>query len=308
MRPATAARALCSLLILCLPAAAAPPALVDAALAAVAEGRPWPRLTAARPGAGLAAARAVQRRLVARQLAGAAPAGFKAALTSAALRARFGADSPLLGVLPPAAQRPAGEVVTVAAARRPMLELELCWRLAAEVEAVPGDDPALLALVDGVLPCVEIPAIAFAGQQAPQAADILAMNTAVLAFVTGRALPADRAGSLELALRRGDTVIARGRAGAIEGGQLQALRRLLHQALAEGWRLRAGQLLLTGALNRLVPAAPGAYRLLAGGDAVLAFRIAVNAAHAGRGVASRPPMALDTPIVSPSPVPGGSSQ
>lgn len=278
--PATIAVSVIAWLCLLAPAAVADsgPEEVAAAARAIASAaahrRPWPRLEVLLPGADLATAARVQDRLPA--LADGAPvAGYKAAFTAAALRSRFGLDAPMLGILPAAALREPGAELVLAPARQPMLEVELAWRLARDVTAVPDDDAALEALFDAVVPCLEIPVVAFAGDGPPGAADLLAVNTAVHGFVPAvlAPLPAARAGQVPLVLRHDGAIVARASGDALEDGQRAARRFMLARVLAMGRTPRAGQWLLTGALAGMTPAAPGVWTLEADGVEALRLRI-----------------------------------
>jgi len=209
----------------------------------------------------LAEAQARQQALVAAWPGRERVAGFKSAFNSPQMQQRFGLDRPAFAVLPASAERCAGAAggctVPRAGYRRMVLEIEVAFRLGAAVTQPLADEAALLARIDGVMPAVELPELALDGVAAPTGVDYIASNIGVRGYILGAVRdPALLQGAAPpLTLARGATVLARGKAD----GALAAALELVNAALAAGYALHAGQVLLSGAVGGMVPAQPGDY-------------------------------------------------
>lgn len=208
----------------------------------------------------LAEALARQHALVAAWPAGERVAGYKSAFNSPQMQQRFGLDRPAFAVLPASAERCAGLAAGCAVSRegyeRMMMEIEVAFRLGAAVTQPLADEAALLAHIDGVMPAVELPELALDGIATPTGLDYVASNIGVRGYILGAVRdPALLQGAAPLTLARGATVLAQGSGD----GALAAALDLVNAAVAAGHELRAGQVLLSGAVGGMVPAEPGDY-------------------------------------------------
>lgn len=188
-------------------------------------------------------------------------AGFKSAFNTPQMQQRFGLDRPAFAVLPASAERcaglSAGCTVSREGYRRMVLEIEVALRLGAAITQPLADEAALLAHLDGVMPAVELPELALDGIAAPTGLDYVAGNIGVRGYIVGAVRdPALLHGAApSLKLTRGATVLAQGPGD----GALAAALELVNAAVAAGHELRAGQVLLSGAVGGMVPAEPGDY-------------------------------------------------
>jgi 2-keto-4-pentenoate hydratase len=202
-------------------------------------------------------------------------AGYKIAFGTPEMQRRFALDRPAVAVLPAAGARCAEPgapcSVTLAGYGRPVVELEVALRLGSAITEAPANEAALLAHVDGVMPAVELPDLALPGTAAPRGLDYIATNIGVRGYIVGPVSdPAVLArGAPALSLARGGAVLASG-SGA---GALGAALVLVGEALAAGYELRPGQVLLTGAVGGMVPAEPGDYVAQYGALGELHFRL-----------------------------------
>jgi len=223
----------------------------------------------------LAEALARQRTLVATWPAGERVAGFKSAFNSPQMQQRFGLDRPAFAVLPASAERcaglAAGCTVTREGYRRMVLEIEVAFRLGAAVTQPLADEAALLARLDGAMPAIELPELALDGVTAPTGLDYIASNIGVRGYILGAVRDPGlvQGAAPPLALVRGATVLAHG-TGA---GALAAALELVNAAVAAGHELRAGQVLLSGAVGGMVPAEPGDYVADCGALGMLRFTV-----------------------------------
>jgi 2-keto-4-pentenoate hydratase len=208
------------------------------------------------------AAYRVQQLLTERRLAGGArPVGRKIGLTSAAVQNQVGVDQPDFGVLFADMHYDDGDTIPYERLLQPKAEAEIAFRLGADV-----DDPALVAdvaairpLVVSAHPAIEVVDSRVAGWRIG-ITDTVADNASSGVYVLG-------ASSLTLAefapvdarmvMRRNGEVVSRGTGADCLGDPLEALLWLARTALRIGDPLRAGDLVLSGALGPMVDASPG---------------------------------------------------
>lgn len=247
------------------------------------EQRPLPLLSREHPGLSTEQAYAVQRAFV-NTLYSAPPAGFKAGLTTPASQEAFGVEAPVAGILPPDAALSPNEEGRYQIERgrflRPHLELELGFILRRPVSAPVADTAALRGLVAQVLPVVEFPDLGFARRKGLRGTDVIAANVAARHYLAGPPLdslldltasPSQEAlNTLPVRLQRQGETLLEETAGSVLEGQWQALLWLINHAVAQGWTIEPGQVLLTGAIGPMLAFQPGCYRAH-WGEATLAF-------------------------------------
>lgn len=214
-------------------------------------------------------ARCVRAALVARLARRLGPvAGYKAALTTRALQARFGTDRPVLGVLLAGMLRAGPRaMVPLHTTARTLFEPDLMVRVgdAAALEAARTPLEAALAL-DALVPFVELPEVLYAHGLRPTAAAIAAINAGAALGLTGPAVPLAGGAPERIARIRGVRVrlhggtprrlLAEGSARAL-GDPLGVVLWLRDALAAEGLRPRRGDLLSLGSLLPPRPARPG---------------------------------------------------
>jgi 2-keto-4-pentenoate hydratase len=203
------------------------------------------------------AAYRVQTRNVRRKLRGRLPAGFKAGLTSPASQARFAAGAPVAGVL--FEEGALRDAATIRLQDLPGLniETEVALRVGRRITQRIADAARLREFIDGVAPAIELPNLHYAG--APNAIDIVASNVAAARFMVGEFAPPQRRDPNELTARLvcNDRELNAGRGTDALGDQWEAALWVVNAAIDLGWTLEPGQVLLTGALGKMVPAEPG---------------------------------------------------
>lgn len=213
----------------------------------------------------LAAAYAVQQGLVQGRLAGGAQVvGRKIGATSEAVQTQLGVDQPDFGYLldvmdVSAAALPGNGPISMRTLLQPRVEGEVAFRLARDID---DDDITLEVVRDAVevaLPALEIVdsrivdwAIGFT--------DTVADNASSGLFVVGtdgRTLDELEPREVTMSLTINGEERSAGTGAACLGDPLEALRWLAVQAQRFDDPLRAGALILSGALGPFVPFAPG---------------------------------------------------
>ena len=215
----------------------------------------------------LPAAYAVQQGLVQGRLAGGVTVvGRKIGATSKAVQDQLGVDQPDFGYLlsdmdVSHGAAPGGGPISMRSLVQPRVEAEVAFRLGRDID-VPEAEITLALVRDAVevaLPALEIVDSRIA-DWAITFTDTVADNASSGMFVVGsqgRPLSELEPVDVEMALHINGEVRSSGNGAACLGDPLEALRWLAVQSARFGDPLRAGQLVLSGALGPFVPFEPG---------------------------------------------------
>jgi len=219
----------------------------------------------------LSAAYAVQQGLVQQRLAaGATVVGRKIGATSKAVQDQLGVDQPDFGYLlddmdvshdaPSSAGSSAG--ISMATLLQPRVEAEVAFRLGADIAPESEDGITLdsvRAAVEVALPALEIVDSRIAGWDITFTDTVADCASSALYVVgsDGRTLDELSPVDVEMTLTINGEVRSSGNGAACLGDPLEALRWLAVQCHRFGDPLRAGQLVLSGALGPFVPFAAG---------------------------------------------------
>lgn len=202
---------------------------------------------------------AVQQLLTEASLArGRRVVGRKVGLTNPVVQTQLGVDQPDSGVLFDDMAVADGEVVDTGRLLQPRIEAEVAVVLGADLHG-DEDDDALRAAVAQVVAALEVVDSRIAGWDLT-IVDTVADNGSSALFVLGRdAVPL---GDLDLrdvvmTLGRDGERVSSGRGVDCLGDPLAALGWLARTASGQGAPLRAGDVVLTGALGPMVPVVPG---------------------------------------------------
>lgn len=228
---------------------------------AIKDQRPYPVLSQ-RYGDSFSVTQAyrVQRALVATQKV----IGFKAGLTTLAGQKKFALTEPIGGVLLTAPLVGDGLILSIDSRQynRLMLELELGFVLKHDIDKPVETIAALKQQIAVVRPVVELPDLGFENASHLLGVDIIATNAAARSVLVGAASAPLMAelNTLEVFLYKNGQLLLTGQGSDAMGDQWQALLWLINHSLKQGYRLEAGQLLITGALGKMLVAEPGEYR------------------------------------------------
>lgn len=205
------------------------------------------------------AAYRVQRLLTERRLAaGARIVGRKIGLTSAAVQRQVGVDRPDFGVLFDDMRYEDGAEIPVGRLLQPKAEAEVAFLLSHDISDI--SDPVVVR--DSV--ALAFPAIEIVDSRVADwrigITDTVADNASSGVFVVGAVgtpLSAFEPAGLVMTMRRGTEVVSHGTGRDCLGDPLNALAWLAATAIGVGTPLRAGDLVLSGALGPMVAVAPG---------------------------------------------------
>ncbi len=194
-----------------------------------------------------------------------APDGFKAGLTSAAGQQQFGIHEPIAAVLPGRSQlkkEEDGYHVKLRDYRKPIVEVEIGYRVAERIRYPVPDVQTLKTLVSEVLPAIELPDLSHAHPDRQfTGPDIIASNAGAKHFIAGpgRAPSVVDPNAVAFTLYRDGEVVTQGGGRDALNDQWQALLFLVNRSLASGWTIEPGQVLITGALGKATPLEKGIY-------------------------------------------------
>tara|TARA_R110002033_G_scaffold9754_10_gene31931 strand:+ start:2979 stop:3752 length:774 start_codon:yes stop_codon:yes gene_type:complete len=185
--------------------------------------------------------------------------GAKIGLTSKAVQQQLGVDQPDFGVL--FADMQVGDDGTITSGKllQPKVEAEIAFRLGRDIKNV-GDNPSALAdAISSVFPALEIADSRVADWNITYV-DTVADNASAGMFILG-----DRPLDLQdidlvgcsMRMEQNGTVVSEGSGAACLGNPLNALAWLASIRIEQGNPLKAGEIVLSGALGPMVPAARG---------------------------------------------------
>lgn len=209
----------------------------------------------------VAAAYAVQALLGAERVAaGASVVGRKVGLTSAAVQQQLGVDQPDFGVLYDDMAHADGATIPIGAVLQPRVEAEVAFVLGDDLADGDLSPAQVAAAVDHVVAAIEI-----CGSRVRDwdigFGDTVADNASAGAFVLGtvrRSLAEVTPRDVRMRMTVTGAEDSTGTGAACLGDPLAAVAWLAHRARELGEPLRAGQVVLSGALGPMRPVTPGA--------------------------------------------------
>lgn len=230
---------------------------IAAELAAAARARtPVEPLTERIAGFDVDDAYAVQELGVAERLrTGARRVGWKVGLTSAAMQRQLGVDQPDRGPLLDDMEVADGGSVALTGLIAPRVEGELAFRLARDLAGPGVDVRDALAATAIVQPALEVVDSRIAGWRVALA-DTVADHASCARFATGgpgRAPSELDLAALELTLAVDGEPVERGLGSAVLGHPARALAWLANALAEKGEALRAGDVVLAGAVHAALP-------------------------------------------------------
>jgi 2-keto-4-pentenoate hydratase len=211
-------------------------------------------------GTSISAAYAVQEKLTsARRAEGAVVVGRKIGLTSPAVQQQLGVSQPDFGVLFSDMQVAAGEAVPGGRLLQPKIEAEIAFVLGGDLVEGELDRSQVRESVAYAVAALEIVDSRIAGWDIT-IADTVADNASSGLFVLGaerRSLGEFEPVEATMVMVRDGEEVSTGTGTACLGDPLEALRWLASTARDLGQPLRAGQVILSGALGPMVSVQPG---------------------------------------------------
>jgi 2-oxopent-4-enoate hydratase len=208
----------------------------------------------------LRAAYAVQSATIADKVrSGARIVGRKIGLTNPAVQRQLGVDQPDFGVLLDHMNCPPRTLIDVNRTLQPRIEAEIAFVLGTDLDGPSIDTSDVVAATAQLHAALEIVDSRIAGWDIT-IVDTIADNASSGLFVLGdepRPLGEVDLAACTMALHRGEELVSTGTGADCLGNPLAAVAWLANTARDYGHPLRAGEIILSGALGPVVPVRPG---------------------------------------------------
>ncbi|SFR69559.1 2-keto-4-pentenoate hydratase [Agromyces sp. CF514] len=209
------------------------------------------------------AAYAVQTLGIERRLAeGRRIVGRKIGLTSPAVQAQFGVFTPDYGVLLDDMVFADREPIDLSRFLQPRVEAEVAFVLGRDLDSPTTHVADVIRATEFVLPAIEVVDSRIAGWDI-RIADTVADNAssgAVVLGTTPRSLDGLDLAAVGMSLEQGGDAVSTGSGVACLGSPVIAVAWLARAVARHGRPLRAGEVILSGALGPMVAASAGVYR------------------------------------------------
>ena len=241
--------------------AAALAAAADRLIDARESGTPCAPLRDLVPGADIDDGYAVQQLVQAQTSDGRRRVGRKIGLTSEAVQRQMGVDTPDFGVLFDDMGYADGEAIAHGPLLQPRIEAEVAVVLAQDLPARNVTVAEVRHAVDFIVPAIEVCESRIRDWDITLF-DTVADNASSGVFVMGTTRHAlddiDDLAASQMTMTCGDEVVSAGTGAACMGHPVNAVQWLANAVAARGEPLQAGEVILSGSLGPLVPAAADA--------------------------------------------------
>ena len=185
--------------------------------------------------------------------------GHKIGLTSPAVQKQLGVSEPDFGVLTQEMEVLMGGSIDVAQLIQPKAEVEIAFVLGEDMHQPDMSIVDVMACVDFALPAIEVVDSRIENWNIG-ILDTVADNASSSHFVLGhtpKTLDEIDIIQCKMTLHKNGLLVSEGEGAACLGSPLNALHWLAHEMLAYGAPLKAGQVILTGALGPMTTAEKG---------------------------------------------------
>jgi len=186
--------------------------------------------------------------------------GYKAGFTSADAQKKFGVPEPAWGTLFKSMFRWPGTLYQKDFGQM-FIETEIGFRFGNDIIEPVKDSETLKAAVAIVFPAIELPDIHYANLKMVKGTDIIAANVLVRKVLVGKACPVGvhDLDTVTVRLFHNGTEVTCGVVKNALGSQWEALKWTVNDVIERGGMIGNGDVIITGAISKLLPAKPGRY-------------------------------------------------
>lgn len=188
--------------------------------------------------------------------------GFKAGLTSTAGQQKFNVSQSLSGALFNSGHLANGQTLSLKDSGKLMLETEIGFILSKPINRPIENLQQLHDSIDSIAAVIELPDLGYVEPTKLTGTDLIASNVASHRYIVGgkkKLQSVNNVNQLTTRLIHNNNQVFEGKATDALGDQWLALQWLINQLVQQGYELSAGNLLITGALGKMVAANPGDY-------------------------------------------------
>jgi hypothetical protein len=160
-----------------------------------------------------------------------------------------------------------------------MVEIEIAFIFSEDVNedvADPVTLEKLQASVDKVAPAVEVPDLLFADMQKLSWLDLIAVDVAPRRVIIGKEMNLDEVedvNTITVVAKHEGQIVSQGAATNVMGNQWAALLFLVEKLNSRGYQVKKGDIVITGAMNTMFPAARGTYEVDYGELGMIKFKV-----------------------------------
>jgi len=235
--------------------------MANSLIKAATEKQPTPVLSQSEPNLDPKTAYEVQKVYVQWKLAKDTVAGFKGGLTTETAQKMFGVNFPLAGILNNSGKLEGSPVVDRTAFRGLLIETEIGFVIGQSIHQPLRDVQELQQKVSGVMPAIELPEAGFGDMKLVKGVDLIAANVGSAKFIVGtqRSHQGVDLNQVNVTLFYNGQALYQGKGVEALGDQWKAALWIVNSVLEQGYKVEPGQVVITGALGKMVPGKPGQY-------------------------------------------------
>lgn len=186
-------------------------------------------------------------------------AGFKAGFMTPTAQASTKLGHPAFGVLLKSASVPSPARLREADFGKPMIETEIGFEFGHAIKHKVRSIADLQRSVRAIRPTIELPDAAIEPSDRP-GIDLIAANIVASRYVPGPATTVRKdLRTATVTLKREDEIINQGSGRDADGDPWRSLLWVVNAAVAQGYRIEPGQIIITGTLGAAQPATSGHY-------------------------------------------------
>ena len=247
----------------------------DMLMKAHQRGQPIPVLSTQSPLIDVKTAYQIQHAYVRKRLADEKIVGFKAGLTSEAGQKRFGVDAPLAGVLFKSGKQAIGSTIGLSSFKDLRIETEIGFVIEKAITQPMKDVAELQEKIQTAMPVIELPDLGFADMNHLQGVDIIAANVAAAQFIVGKEKGVEdlELNAISVTLSLDGNKVNSGQGADALGAQWNAALWLVNTMVEQGYSIAPGNIIITGALGKMLPGKPGKYIADYGSFGEISFEI-----------------------------------
>jgi 2-keto-4-pentenoate hydratase len=180
-------------------------------------------------------------------------AGYKTGLASKKAQSNFFVDSPISGVLFQSGMNADNSVINISDYFTMLVETELGYKIAERITVPIKSADELNEKISYILPVIELPDVRFAENKYSKLKDVVAANICSANFITGKEFEFKDfiSESIDISLKLNDKEINSVSISDSMEYQKELLVWLINKQLENGWEIEPGQLLITGAMEKI---------------------------------------------------------
>jgi 2-keto-4-pentenoate hydratase len=236
--------------------------VIKTVLDARAAVKPFPNPSAKLPDLTVEKAYDMQKKLVKALVAkGETVSVFKGGLTTEAAQKKFGVNDALVGQIFKSGELGPDAMVNSKDFVRLFVEQEVGYVIGQKISQPVKDVASLKTMIKEVFPAVELPDLRFEDMKTIKGPDIIVDAVGSAKYIVGKKMPVDKVdvSKVEVTLKLDGQPVNQGKASDCLGDQWKAALWLVNTAVAKGWTIEPGQMLITGAMGTMIPGKPGKY-------------------------------------------------